>query len=107
MQCPIDQAELQVLDRQGIEVDFCRTCRGIWLDRGELDKLIERSVGGQSVNNMRGARPGAQHIDTSRPQYRDEPRQYEDRRYRDDDDDDDYRRGRKRRGWLSDIFDFD
>ena len=31
-------------DRQGIEIDYCPTCRGIWLDRGELDKLIERSV---------------------------------------------------------------
>jgi len=107
MQCPIDQSDLQVLDRQGVEIDFCRQCRGVWLDRGELDKLIERSVDGNTGNNMRGARPGAQHVDTGRSQYRDEPPRYDDRRYRDDDDDDDARRGRKRRGWLSDIFDFD
>lgn len=43
--CPIDDSELIAMDRQEIEIDFCPTCRGVWLDRGELDKLIERSVG--------------------------------------------------------------
>ena len=43
MKCPIDQTTLQVTDRQGIEIDWCPTCRGVWLDRGELDKIIERS----------------------------------------------------------------
>ena len=44
MQCPIDGTTLTMSDRQGIEIDYCPTCRGIWLDRGELDKLIERSA---------------------------------------------------------------
>lgn len=43
MQCPIDQADLVMTERQGIEIDYCPKCRGVWLDRGELDKLIERS----------------------------------------------------------------
>ena len=43
MKCPLDQIELQMSDRQGIEIDYCPQCRGVWLDRGELDKLIERS----------------------------------------------------------------
>ena len=43
MQCPNDGAVLQMSERQGVEIDYCPTCRGIWLDRGELDKLIERS----------------------------------------------------------------
>jgi Zn-finger nucleic acid-binding protein len=43
MQCPIDQTELVMTDRQGIEIDYCPKCRGVWLDRGELDKVIERS----------------------------------------------------------------
>lgn len=47
MKCPIDNVELQMTDRQGIEIDYCPTCRGIWLDRGELDKLIERSENAQ------------------------------------------------------------
>ena len=40
--CPIDQTNLQVMERQGIEIDHCPECRGVWLDRGELDKLIEQ-----------------------------------------------------------------
>jgi Zn-finger nucleic acid-binding protein len=45
MFCPVCKSvELVMTDRQGIEIDHCPTCRGIWLDRGELDKLIERSV---------------------------------------------------------------
>jgi Zn-finger nucleic acid-binding protein len=43
MQCPNDQTVLQMTDRQGIEIDYCPTCRGVWLDRGELDKIIERA----------------------------------------------------------------
>jgi uncharacterized protein len=42
MQCPHDQTVLQMTERQGIEIDYCPTCRGVWLDRGELDKIIER-----------------------------------------------------------------
>lgn len=44
MKCPNDDSVLQLSERQGIEIDYCPTCRGIWLDRGELDKLIERST---------------------------------------------------------------
>ena len=43
MNCPIDGTQLQLADRQGVEIDYCPKCRGIWLDRGELDKLIDRS----------------------------------------------------------------
>ena len=44
MQCPVDQTVLQMSERQGVEIDYCPTCRGVWLDRGELDKIIERSL---------------------------------------------------------------
>ncbi|CAG4888882.1 TFIIB-type zinc ribbon-containing protein [Paraburkholderia saeva] len=44
MKCPVCQTpDLLMTDRQGIEIDYCGTCRGVWLDRGELDKLIERA----------------------------------------------------------------
>ncbi len=43
MQCPIDGTELKIAERQGVEIDYCPKCRGVWLDRGELDKIIERS----------------------------------------------------------------
>ena len=44
MQCPVCHVPLAMSDRQGIEIDYCPQCRGVWLDRGELDKIIERSV---------------------------------------------------------------
>lgn len=43
MKCPIDNTNLQMTDRQGVEIDYCPKCRGVWLDRGELDKIIERN----------------------------------------------------------------
>lgn len=44
MQCPVDGTPLVISDRSGVEIDYCPTCRGVWLDRGELDKIIERSA---------------------------------------------------------------
>ncbi|HEY0866822.1 MAG TPA: zf-TFIIB domain-containing protein [Fimbriimonas sp.] len=83
MNCPIDGTQLVIAERQGVEIDYCPQCRGVWLDRGELDKLIDRSA---SV--------------AASPTYR-------------RDDEDDRRRGfdphskhRKKKGWLDDIFDF-
>jgi uncharacterized protein len=43
MPCPVCKVALVMSDRQGIEIDYCPQCRGVWLDRGELDKIIERS----------------------------------------------------------------
>ncbi len=43
MLCPVCKVGLAMSDRQGIEIDYCPQCRGIWLDRGELDKIIERA----------------------------------------------------------------
>ncbi|MCW3838051.1 zf-TFIIB domain-containing protein [Sphingomonas canadensis] len=43
--CPVDGTALVPNERQGIEIDYCPSCRGVWLDRGELDKIIERSAG--------------------------------------------------------------
>lgn len=45
MKCPIDtDTDLQMSERQGIEIDYCPKCRGVWLDRGEIDKILERSA---------------------------------------------------------------
>lgn len=43
MKCPIDNSDLQMTERQGVEIDYCPKCRGVWLDRGELDKIIEKT----------------------------------------------------------------
>ena len=87
MKCPNDQAELVMTERQGVEIDYCPQCRGVWLDRGELDKIIERAA------QLENAAPP-----TAPPQ----PAYRGDERYRDDDR---YRHKKKHRSWLSDIFD--
>lgn len=91
MKCPIDNADLLMTSREGIEIDYCPQCRGVWLDRGELDKLIERAVAGQA--------PAARQPEPPRQDYRPE------QRYKDKDDDYDHRR-KKRGSFLGDIFDF-
>jgi Zn-finger nucleic acid-binding protein len=48
MACPVDGATLVMSERSGIEIDYCPTCRGVWLDRGELDKIIERNNASQA-----------------------------------------------------------
>ena len=93
MRCPIDQTELQVTDRQGIEVDWCPTCRGIWLDRGELDKIFERSAA--CVD--RGC-------DDDDDRYE---RRRDDDRYDRDGDDRGRPRRRTNRSFLDGLFDFD
>ena len=46
MKCPVDGTTLVMADRSGVEIDYCPQCRGVWLDRGELDKIIQRSTVG-------------------------------------------------------------
>lgn len=52
--CPVCKIDLLMSERQGIEIDYCPGCRGVWLDRGELDKIVERSaneaMGGNAPN---------------------------------------------------------
>lgn len=127
MQCPVCDVTLKMADRQGIEIDYCPQCRGVWLDRGELDKIIERSL----VNSGRDYDDDDDYHDEPRPiktmlppekrkrgkVYDDDPSMRHDhrpskRRY--DDDDDDYdgyddrnygKRRKKRDSFLEDLFD--
>ena len=98
MLCPSCKVELKMADRQGIEIDYCPQCRGVWLDRGELDKIVERSAS-FSPPAGRYEQRYEQHPEVAQPWGREW------------DDDDDVRRGRnpnrRRRGWLGDILDFD
>ena len=48
MSCPVDGTTLVMSERSGIEIDYCPSCRGVWLDRGELDKIIERNSESQA-----------------------------------------------------------
>ena len=77
--CPVDGATLVPMERQGIEIDHCPSCRGVWLDRGELDKIVERSA-----------------APAPRESYREPARRYDDQRG--------YPPKRKR-SFLEDLFD--
>lgn len=107
MRCPVDNETLVMTDRNGVEIDYCPKCRGVWLDRGELDKIIERGMGvsAVAVAPAPAAAPVAQ--PAASPIYQSEPRRPQAERYRHDDDDDDYRYKKKRReSFLGDLFDF-
>ena len=67
MQCPTDGTTLVMSERSGIEIDYCPQCRGVWLDRGELDKIIERAAGEQPGGAW--ANPPAQPQSAPAPRY--------------------------------------
>lgn len=116
MKCPIDNTTLQLTAREGIEIDYCPECRGVWLDRGELDKIIERSLP-QSQGTReydRGARtegPVQQHA-----YYRDDENEHDQHgshgRYDEHDqrgghyDERGFQKRRKKENFLGDLFDF-
>ena len=91
MKCPNCEETLVMTERQGVAIDYCPKCRGVWLDKGELDKIIDRSQ-----EETRADHPDNRNFDN---------------RFDDDDDDENFRRGNKGRGgrggFLSNLFDFD
>ena len=92
MQCPTDQTTLVMAERSGIEIDYCPSCRGVWLDRGELDKIIERAA-----PQTAPAAPTAGSYEAER----DERRRQQEQRYAQPQQ---YRR-KKKEGWLGEVFD--
>ena len=92
MNCPNCNETLVMTERQGIEIDYCPKCRGVWLDKGELDKLIERSA--IQAPKQPTSRPDA----GEPPRYRKDDDHYE-KRY------DPYYK-KKKGGFLGDLFDF-
>ncbi|WP_312527335.1 zf-TFIIB domain-containing protein [Paracoccus sp. (in: a-proteobacteria)] len=122
MQCPIDGETLAMSQRNGVEIDYCPKCRGVWLDRGELDKILERAaaesapIAAPRHDGARSQSDGDHHRENDR---RFEDRRFDDRRSEERRDDrhdrDDYRRydddyghgkKKKRESFLSDLFDF-
>jgi Zn-finger nucleic acid-binding protein len=99
MKCPVCVEETLVISsREGVEIDHCPQCRGVWLDRGELDKIIDRASPSSPVRDDR-PRGDDRYDDRDRDRDR-----YDDR----DRDRDSYGRKKKKRGgFLEDLFDFD
>lgn len=85
MKCPSCNGELKISDRQCIEIDYCPGCRGVWLDRGELDKIIERSTAARAR--------GFEHDDDGDDDHPHESRGIGTRQHR-------------RKSWLGEMFDF-
>jgi Zn-finger nucleic acid-binding protein len=98
MDCPLCKINLQIADRQGVEIDYCPKCRGIWLDRGELEKIVDMSL----IRTQSTA--------PSMSQGRDRDIQSDRYGHRSDSSSDNssYSHGKpkKRESWLSDLFDF-
>jgi Zn-finger nucleic acid-binding protein len=86
-------------ERQGVEIDYCPRCRGVWLDRGELDKIIERSSESQPryANESRSEERG-HYEDQKRHEDREHYKQHDDYKYG-------YKK-KKKESFLSDLFDF-
>jgi len=103
MKCPNCDILLVMTERQGVEIDYCPKCRGVWLDKGELDKIIEKSTAAEASQNLK---------------QNDEKRKQRQNDYDDDDDDeggffnpgkrdnDNNAGGRRKGGFLGDLFDF-
>ena len=79
--CPTCRVNLTMSERQGIEIDYCPQCRGVWLDRGELDKIIERSeaVSAPAPRASAPPPPPQQQPYQQQPQYREQS--HDDRYY--------------------------
>ncbi len=88
MNCPVCNVRLVMTERQGIEIDYCSKCRGVWLDRGELDKIIERSVS-----------------EIPQAQYRENNYEQHDKHRGRHHEDEHYKGHYKKRSFLSDLFD--
>ncbi|MBC9031671.1 zf-TFIIB domain-containing protein [Sphingomonas sp. JC676] len=93
MPCPVCRSQLVAMERQGVEIDHCPNCRGVWLDRGELDKILERSA-----SQAQAWRPAA-----PQPQPQPVGRGYDDRRH--DGDPHGHPKPHRRKSFFEELFD--
>ena len=104
MKCPACSIDLVMSERSGIEIDYCPTCRGVWLDRGELDKIIERSQSvraeaPQAVPQGQSQQQPVRTVEVPREAYRG------DDHHGGHHDDHGYHGKHKRKSFLSELFD--
>lgn len=107
MDCPVcKNVKLVMSDRQGIEIDYCPTCRGVWLDRGELDKIIDRSAGVVSQPVPQPA-PQQARNDPYQGQQQHQPQGFGHSQQPHGYPQHGYQKKKKREGFLGELFDFD
>ena len=98
MKCPVcKDIDLVMSERQGVEIDYCPSCRGVWLDRGELDKIIEKNSSYQ--NNQQSNNHSSYFKNDNRDSYNRHNNAYDNKHQGS------YKK--KKEGFLSEIFDFD
>ena len=119
MNCPVCNIQLNMMERQGVEIDYCSKCRGVWLDRGELDKIIERSAnpGLGFTNQSSGFSDQSQYNQPNQPNQLNQPNQsgfnqhnqsgFNQPHYPDSSHYGHHKKHKKRESFLSDLFDFD
>ena len=90
MNCPCCNIPLVMTERQGVEIDYCPQCRGIWLDRGELDKIVERSSGMESQGGFNAPQQTYSNHDQHDYTSHDQHNSYN---------------NRKKKTWLNELFD--
>lgn len=95
MLCPHCHDPLKISDRMGVEIDYCPSCRGVWLDRGELDKLIERALEAEQTKQYSRPEPPPRRYDRDERDYYDDKKKYK------------KKKKKKYKSLLEDIFDFD
>ncbi len=99
MKCPVCSGiDLKISERQGIEIDYCPDCRGVWLDRGELDKIIERSAAQTTAYVQPQPQPQPQYEQTGHNQQQYGKQHHDDHSYS--------QNGyHKKKSWISELFD--
>lgn len=100
MNCPICNVALQLSEKQGVEIDYCPKCRGIWLDRGELEKIIERMDQQSSARYTPAPAPADNRYGYDNRDYR-----HHDDHHHDKHHDDHHFGHHKKRSFLHDLFD--
>ena len=111
MKCPVcTNVDLLLAERQGVEIDYCPNCRGVWLDRGELDKIIERQPAGSTTyqTDPRNV-PRQERVERNEDFDRQEHHDKHGQQYGQDDHYDERKHGqgkRKKGSFLGDLFDF-
>jgi uncharacterized protein len=105
MNCPNDGTVLLMSERSGVEIDYCPSCRGVWLDRGELDRIIERFEGPTGRAEPEPRRAGGDRDDDRERERRERERREHEHRYVE------HRYGdrpkKKKKGLLSELFEFE
>jgi uncharacterized protein len=89
MLCPVCKVDLLLSEKQGIEIDYCPKCRGIWLDRGELDKIVEKSANAEDNFRLKERNTNTNYRDDDVDKYRSQG----------------YNKNKKK-SFLGDLFDF-